>query len=163
LRWRIDFNETGNAEELREILGEWSDEEKAAVDFLEDPVAYDSGEWESLREATGLAFANDRNVSVDRGDSDVLVVKPAVHEMPASERRRVVTSYLDHPLGQVFAAWEAARAGVSEKCGLQTHGVFDKSEFTEVLGEVGPDFVVPSGVGLGFGEILEKLPWVKYS
>jgi len=163
LRWRIDFNEMGEAEELKELFGEWDEAERAAVDFLEDPVSYNGGDWQGLREETGLALANDRHVDEERGDSDVLVVKPALHEIPARGRRRVVTSYLDHPLGQIFAAWEAARAGIEECCGLQTQELFEPSEFTERLGEAQPELIVPSGLGLGFGDLLEKLPWTKYS
>ncbi len=164
LRWRIDFNESGSLEELLGEFAKWSDEEREAVDFLEDPLPYHGGDWARLRAESGMAVANDRWVEEDRGDSDFLVVKPAVNEMLRGEKV-VVTSYLDHPLGQVFAAWEAAweaaRAGVKEVCGLQTHGVFERSEFTEVLGEVGPEFSVPEGTGLGFGEILDGLDWVK--
>lgn len=159
LRWRVDLNEMGTVGDLVEIFEGWSEEERAKLDFLEDPTRYEVDEWAELRRATGISLANDFRMSEDEGDSEFLVVKPAVHEMPEEGRRRVVTSYLDHPLGQVFAAWEAARAGVGEVCGLQTHGVFAGSAFTEVLGEVGPEFVVPEGDGLGFGGLLEGLPW----
>lgn len=161
LRWRVDLNEMGKVEELVRVFEGWSEEERAAVDFLEDPTRYHVTGWAELRRATGISLANDRRMNEDEGDSEFLVVKPAVHEMPEKGRRRVVTSYLDHPLGQVFAAWEAARAGVEEVCGLQTHGVFGRSEFTEGLGEVEPEFVIPEGDGLGFDDLLEGLPWVK--
>jgi hypothetical protein len=101
LKWRIDFNENGDVNEILEELGRWSQEEKAAIDFLEDP------------------------------------------------------------LGQAFAAWEAAKAGGSEVCGLQTHGLFEANEFIEELGEVSPDFKVPGGAGLGFDDLLDALPWSK--
>ena len=43
-----------------------------------------------------------------------------------NRQRVVLTSYMDHPLGQTFAAWEAARLGLQFPglvgvCGLQTH------------------------------------------
>lgn len=160
LRWRLDFNEKGDAGELIRIFENWSVEEKKAIDFLEDPVPYRGGEWPEVREGTGLAMANDRDVENDRGDSEVLVVKPAVNRMPDYSGRVVVTSYLDHPVGQRFAAFEAARAGVKEISGLQTHGVFKKTTFSEELGPVRPDFQVPKGPGLGFGDLLEDLPWI---
>lgn len=160
LKWRVDFNEQGCGKELVRVFSEWSEEELGRVDFLEDPVVYGGEEWTGLRRATGLALANDRAVEEEGGDSEVLVVKPAVNEMKEGARV-VVTSYLDHPLGQAFAAWEAARSEVREVCGLQTHGVFAEDEFTEVLGEVRPQFRVPGGSGLGFGDLLERLPWTK--
>lgn len=160
LRWRLDFNGTGRVGELVEIFDEWSDEECGKIDFLEDPVAYGGDDWRRLGGETGMPLANDREVEAERGDSGVLVIKPAVNEMRAGQRV-VVTSYLDHPLGQVFAAWEAARAGVTEVCGLQTHGVFARDPFTEALGPVQPRFQIPGGTGLGFDDLLEGLPWKK--
>lgn len=156
--WRIDFNESGTCNELLEEFAYWTDEEKAAIDFLEDPVAYEGGDWTRLGRETGMTLANDRHVGEDRGDSGILIVKPAVNEM-LDGKRVLVTSYMDHPVGQVFAAWEAARAGVTGVCGLQTHWVFASNPFTEVLGEVKPEFTVPEGAGLGFGDLLEGLSW----
>ena len=160
LKWRIDFNENGEVNELLEEFSDWSEDEKAAIDFLEDPVPYLSGGWERLVEETGVVLALDRQLKRDRGDSHVQVVKPAVQEMKSGSRV-VVTSYMDHPLGQVFAAWEAARAGVKEVCGLQTHGLFELDEFSKILGPVSPEFKIPEGVGLGFDDLLESLPWTK--
>jgi len=160
LGWRIDFNEKAAAAELLGEFKNWSQEEMAGIDFLEDPVSYVGRDWAKLGRETGMALANDRHVEEDRGDSEVLIVKPAVNEMVQGERV-VVTSYMDHPLGQVFAAWEAARAGVTEVCGLQTHGLFTANGFTEALGQVRPEFGVPEGAGLGFGDLLEELPWMR--
>ena len=158
LGWRIDFNERGTLKELLDEFENWSEEEKGGINFLEDPVSYWGGDWAMLGAETGMVLANDRHVEEDRGDSEVLIVKPAVNGMLNGERV-VVTSYMDHPLGQAFAAWEAARAGVTEVCGLQTHGLFAANGFTEALGRVRPGFGVPEGAGLGFGDLLEGLPW----
>ena len=176
--WRVDFNEGGEVFSLLDEFLSWTDQEKMGIDFLEDPVPYDGGLWEYFAKECGIALANDRNMHRDRRDSLVLVTKPAVNEVvdfvtlhggkevilaPGQERPRgqVVTSYMDHPLGQTFAAWEAARSDVVDLCGLQTHGLFKPDEFTERLGEVGPRFCVPEGTGLGFDDLLERLPWTK--
>jgi O-succinylbenzoate synthase len=70
---------------------------------------------------------------------------------------------MDHPLGQCFAAWWAARLACTtervEHCGLQTHELFEPSEFSEALGPAGPSFRFPEGTGFGFDDLLEKLPW----
>ena len=78
----------------------------------------------------------------------------------------VMTSYMDHPLGQAFAAWEAARTellfpGLVRICGLQTHHLFEKDAFVEALGGWKPDFKVPGGTGLGFDDELALLTWTK--
>ena len=160
LRWRIDLNESGEAGELLEELSLWSDEEKSAIDFLEDPVPYYGEGWRRMVSESGLEIALDRQLEGDRGDAAVRVVKPAIQEVTSGERL-VVTSYMDHPLGQTFAAWEAARAAVTEICGLQTHGLFEKNEFIEALGSATPVFTIPEGTGLGFDDLLETLPWTK--
>ena len=158
LKWRIDFNETGNCDELGEILSGWGGEELERLDFFEDPSLFDAEEWKKLP----VAVANDRAMSEDDGRSEVLVVKPAVEEIPENSTQRiVVTSYLDHPLGQCFAAYEAGKGEILEICGLQSHGVFASNRFSEALGEVGPQFRVPEGNGLGFKDLLEGLNWEK--
>ena len=159
LKWRIDFNETGEFEELVGIFKRWSAEELAVIDFLEDPMSYRGGRWDELAKATGLPLANDRHQAEDDGESDVLVLKPAVDVLGTGHQRRVVTSYMDHPLGQVYAAWEAGRMGCREVGGLQTHGLFQANAFSEVLDEVAPEFVIPGGTGLGFDDLLEGLEW----
>lgn len=160
LKWRIDFNENGDVNELLEELSFWSEVEKAAIDFLEDPVPYFAGGWERLAKESGLTMALDRNLENASSDSEVQVLKPAVQEMKAGPRV-VVTSYMDHPLGQAFAAWEAARAGVKEICGLQTHRLFEPNVFIEALGNASPEFKIPEGTGLGFDDLLDALPWTK--
>ena len=35
----------------------------------------------------------------------------------------------------------------------------EENEFSERLGQVGPKFRSPGGTGLGFDDLLEKLPW----
>lgn len=159
LRWRIDFNEMGRCAELVDIFNQWNTIELGSVDFLEDPVRYHSGGWLSVAEATGLALANDRHQEDDDNQSDVLVLKPAVDVLRRRNQRLVVTSYMDHPFGQSFAAWEASMLGGGEVCGLQTHRLFTQSAFSECLGDAGPAFNSPGGDGLGFGELLEGVKW----
>lgn len=159
VRWRIDFNGTADQVDLFRILEKWGGEFRERLDFLEDPFLYEVEAWDLLHEATGVSLANDQAALRDEGGAQVLVLKPAVDEDQKTHLRKVVTSYLDHPLGQVFAAYEAAEWGVKEVCGLQTHGAFEMNDFSELLGEVGPEFVVPEGTGLGFGELLGGLAW----
>ena len=116
-------------------------------------------------------MAVDREVEDACGGYGVAVIKPAVNELePILERasdegkRVVITSYMDHPVGQSFAACEAAKAyrsfpNVVDTCGLITHGLFEPDEFSAALGEPGPDFNPPCGTGLGFDELLKALPW----
>jgi O-succinylbenzoate synthase len=104
---------------------------------------------------------------------DVWVIKPAIEDpklilrTAANHMERVVfTSYLDHPVGQVFAAWSAAQALdehplLVDICGLLSHRVYEPNKFSEQLSGFGPAFAVPKGTGCGFNEELAALPWKK--
>ena len=171
LRWRLDFNESGDAAELGERLAGMPAEVLSRIDFLEDPAPFSETTWSALHRRTRIPLAVDREAAPNVGAAQVMVIKPAVDEpwllaeaAAARGRQVVVTSYMDHPLGQAFAAWEAGRLalqfpGLVGVCGLQTHHLFEPDAFTEALGSWTPGFNAPPGTGLGFDDLLDKLPW----
>ena len=171
LRWRLDFNETGDAAELGEWFAGMPAEVVSRIDFLEDPAPFADSTWRELHRKTRIPLAIDRESAPGRSAAQVMVIKPAVDEpwllaeaAAANGQQVVVTSYMDHPLGQTFAAWEAGRLalqfpGLVGTCGLQTHHLFEPDAFTEALGPWTPAFNAPPGTGLGFDDLLEKLPW----
>ena len=173
LRWRLDFNNTQPIFEVAKLVDSWEESLLQKIDFLED--AYVVGDTiEPLSHLRSIPHAVDRNVAHPPADFPFWVLKPAVNDMPitlaaasSQQKRVVITSYMDHPLGQSFAAWQAALAteqfpeliGV---CGLITHGLFEQDAFTEALGEPSPNFNAAEGSGLGFDDLLENLPWKKW-
>lgn len=173
LRWRLDFNESATAGGAAAFLNGLPMAVRRALDFVEDPCPYAEGEWQELRRLTGVCLAVDREASPQTAAAKVLVIKPAVDEpLPLVEaalrnrQRVIVTSYMDHPLGQTFAAWEAARMGLQYPglpgvCGLQTHHLFEPDAFAELLGPWQPAFRPPPGTGLGFDDLLESLTWTR--
>ena len=175
LKWRLDFNETGDADELMAWLMSLPVEARGRIDFLEDPCFFSDSKWNELHKATRLPLAVDREAGPHRMNAQVMVIKPAVDEpwllAEAAEgfgQRVVMTSYMDHPLGQSFAAWEAGRLclqfpGLVGMCGLQTHHLFEPDAFTEALGPWTPEFHPAPGSGLGFDDLLAKLPWKRLS
>jgi o-succinylbenzoate synthase len=175
LKWRLDFNETLEPEQAAEFLSALNPATRTAIDFVEDPCPYSESAWIELRRLTQLELAVDREASPTTAAAQVVVIKPALDEpfllgesAVAYQQRVVLTSYMDHPLGQAFAAWEAARLelqfpGLVGLCGLQTHHLFEPNEFTEMLGPWSPEFKVPEGHGLGFTDLLEALPWTRLS
>jgi O-succinylbenzoate synthase len=154
VRLRIDFNATLRPEEFVYIADALP---KERVDFVEDPCPYDGATWSALRQTTGLRFALDRGLATE--GVDVLVVKPAVQEMPAGDHDVVVTSYMDHPVGQFFAAYVAATNQVNDRCGLFTHVLFEPDDFIERVRSDGARLLAPEGSGVGFDDLLERLPW----
>ncbi|MEK7951215.1 enolase C-terminal domain-like protein [Luteolibacter soli] len=175
LKWRLDFNETGDDGELAEWLMSLSVEERSRIDFIEDPCPFSDTKWRELFLKTRVPLAVDREAAPHRSEAQYTVIKPAIDEpwllaeaAQESGQRVVVTSYMDHPLGQSFAAWEAGRLalqfpGLVGLCGLQTHHLFEPDAFTEALGPWKPEFRAAPGNGLGFDDLLAKLPWKRLS
>ena len=160
VRLRIDFNATLTAEEFVEIAVTLPRER---IDFIEDPCPYDASTWGELRAKTGLRLALDRapKSSPQIDSYDVLIVKPALEEIPCTDAEIVVTSYMDHPIGQLCAAYAAATANIKSTCGLITHVLFENDPFIERMRIDGTRLVAPGGTGWGFDDLLEKLPWQK--
>lgn len=170
LRWRLDFNHSQSASTISDVIGRLGDVLLQKIDFLED--ASMPGEGHPLINGQRMIpLAVDREVMNAPENCEVMVMKPAVNDIPPlmevaakHQKRVVVTSYMDHPLGQCYAAWQAGLAArqypeLMGHCGLITHGLFEPDVFTEALGPAMSEFAPPSGTGLGFDELLEYLPW----
>jgi O-succinylbenzoate synthase len=173
LKWRLDFNEVPGPEQAAEFLLGLTEKTRTAIDFVEDPCPYSDSAWRELRKQTRVNLAVDREAAPLSEAAQIMVIKPAVDEpfllaeaAVMHGQRVVLTSYMDHPFGQAFAAWEAARLGLQfpglvGMGGLQTHHLFEPDAFTEALGPWSPDFKVPAGTGLGFDDALDALPWTR--
>ena len=177
-RLRIDFNgvlDQSEAMNLAQALGEDICER---IEFIEDPTRFDGENWSRLSSQTGMSLAVDHEcekAAVGEADLAWWVIKPALVDPVAlgsnletigGTRNLVVTSYMDHALGQMYAAYEAAL--LKEKypnslreCGLLTHELFEQDEFFESIKSEGPKLMVPDGTGLGFDELLDGLPWMR--
>lgn len=164
LRMRLDFNASLSAEEYTGFVGLLSDMARKNIDFVEDPTCYDSDEWRQLQCATNLPLALDRGEHrhPKGGAFAVRIWKPACAPPPSINpgERLVVTSYMDHAIGQLFAAYEAAVfPGKVDTCGLLTHPLFEPDPFFDLLKVIDTRLVPPSGRGLGFDGMLAALPW----
>ena len=157
VRLRIDFNATLTPEEFVRIAATLPRER---VDFIEDPCPYDAATWTDLRARTGLRLALDRgSVAGQRRGADVLVIKPAIEEIPPTDSELVVTSYMDHPIGQLCAAYAASTTGITTTCGLVTHVLYEPDPFIDRMQIDGARLIAPGGTGWGFDDLLEGLPW----
>ncbi len=164
---RLDINAQWSASEFKFFADKIPNEFKKRIEYIEDPFHSAQDHWKLLSETYGFSFARD----FENGDSyAVRILKPAaedIFEVANSEDPQVkfvVTSYLDHPLGQVTATYEAARLKrqLSEKvleCGLLSQSVYEPNEFSEELKIKDTRFQKISGTGFGFNELLEKARW----
>ncbi len=172
LKWRIDFNELLEPDAADRFLGGLSEVMRRKIDFIEDICPFSESVWRDLWKKYRVPLAVDRESGPHRIAAQCMVIKPAVDEpfllgeaAIMNSQRAVITSYMDHPLGQTFAAWEAARTelifpGLIGTCGVQTHHLFENDAFVEKLGDWKPNFKAPGGTGLGFDDELAALTWV---
>ena len=166
---RLDFNESLDAEIFVEFWQRLPEPMRAKIEFVEDPFPYDFDRWTAVEAETGAALALDRQTGDFGGEwTGTLVVKPATVPSRklidlAGEKLRplVFTSYMDHAIGQCWAACVAAthQEGANALAGLLTHERFEGDGFFSDLGRDGNVLLPPRGTGLGFDEQLKALPW----
>lgn len=170
LKWRIDFN--GAFSTKREFQTFLNLVPRELIDFIEDPF----NSFELMAEYQGpVLLGYDRYLPAEGviPENGVLIAKPAL--LTASQidsfvdrnaQRVVFTSYMDHPVGQAFAAVSAAQYyqshGVKPNlCGLITHHLYEETPFSEKLGAAKPKFPELQGTGIGFDSQLNNLQWNK--
>jgi o-succinylbenzoate synthase len=161
LKLRLDANGTLPTTEASRWLSAL-DEAAEKIDFIEDPVPYDLETWTKLSQSHRIPLAVDWHPHpVPLAAASVRIFKPAAQPAIACEQPlRIITSLMDHPLGQAYAALAAAETLPPDAvCGLQTHWVYEPTAFSELLAEKGPAFRPPPGEGLGFGRLLDALDW----
>ncbi len=138
---------------------------RGQVDLVEDPIPWDLETWAQLGEF-GVPVAVDRESQSRFKEGNIAVIKPALSEwLPPGQSRFLVTSYMDHALGQIWAAAEASRLAAGSEggrlltCGLMTHRCFESDPFFERIRCEGSRLLSPGGTGLGFDDLLKDLPW----
>lgn len=172
LRLRIDFNACLSAEEFFSFMTSLPPSVRQALDFIEDPFPYEAAAWQQARQHWGCRLALDKSWREGTAGFDTVVVKPARRDWRSVAARHphtplLLTSAMDHPLGQSYAAYEAALAQLHygsalELTGLCTQHLFSPDAFSAKLGVAAATLQVDrSGTGLGFDAELQALPWVK--
>lgn len=162
--FRLDFNGLiKNAEEAEHFKSH------ILFDFIEDPfvpaLMNDAAALKRIKAPVAL----DREESPEKISlCDVWVVKPVYYspeflfeQMRLIKKRIVVTSNMDHPLGQLIALH------VAQKCPQEIHGLLTQNTYrphahshwvTQSGAILQPSF---QGLGWGLDSQLETLPWEK--
>lgn len=169
-RFRLDGNSRFDYEGCKKFLislKPWIDR----IDFFEDPIPYEASQWREIQEEFSLPLALDRHSDRYLDPSyphQVSILKPACQDPDLfcdDFRQLVVTSYVDHPLGQLCAGYTAAQIASTfpQKiglCGLITHECYEPNPFSERL-SVQEGRLIPctEGYGLGFDDLLAHLRW----
>ena len=158
---RLDWNGTATPEALAALAPL-----APLIEFMEDPIPWDPDAWSRLATELAIPLALDflpHGAAPEAAAFAVRVLKPArddPYTWLARPEPVVFTSSMDHPLGQLWAAAEAARWPRPQRAaGLLTHHLFEPDAFTEALATDGPRLLAPPGTGLGFDDLLAALPW----
>jgi O-succinylbenzoate synthase len=160
---RLDFNAKIDYSQFISFLDR-NDSIKNNIDFVEDPFDYDYARWKQVQETYHITLAADKFYKDAQGNPEaakVLILKPAVHTLkPFDDTQKIiVTSYLDHPFGQMTAAYTAAKI-CNDPCGLLSHVAYEESPFASMIANQGPDVLPVDGSGFGFDELLKKQEFV---
>ncbi len=182
IKIRLDFNESLNPDSADSFFSQLSESFFQRLDFVEDPCPWSPKVWETLNEKFKIRLGVDRALKSavesehDGGESQafqLLVVKPAkVDSMQMAEwaaahmKRLVVTSYMDHPVGQMCAAFTAAKILalhplLLDTCGLLSENLFEESDFSRTMNNMIAQRVLPIKSGWGFEDLLSSLEWRK--
>ena len=175
IRIRLDFNSLLTRVEFEEFI-ERLGSARRFIDFVEDPIPYDSKTWTQIQRNCEIRLALDRLPpgrfhELDAEAISVFIIKPAFQDPePIVDLAKnwgktvVVTSYLDHPIGQLSAAWTSAQIAARdpecvEVCGLLSHLAYRPNEFSEQLNTQGAQLIPSVELGFGMTKLLENLPW----
>ncbi len=173
-KWRLDFNERLSTEQFNETI-KWVKNLglNEYIDFFEDPICISSN-LETLKNYQGpIKIAIDRNIqllSQLNPDNFVGVIKPAIDDDAIIESllkdgyQLSFTSYLDHPVGQAWASYQASNWKQQYPkqlltAGLLSHSAYQSNDFSAELSST-PYWKASKQAGLGFGSLLNQLSWI---
>lgn len=159
MRLRLDFNAHFSYDECRNFL-KAIQPIKNKIDFIEDPMPFDLDKWLLLEKDFGIQMASDFETS-EAPHPFIEIHKPAVQSAPQTKNRLIVTAYLDHPIGQLSAAYTALQlpAAKHEIGGWLPHPMYEENDFSKQLGIKNGRIVPPPGTGFGFDDLLASLQW----
>ena len=168
---RLDFNSSLSSEEFVEFLRALGQQGREQVEWIEDPCPYQPDVWASVQNEFGVWLALDQDFIPGSGytGADLAVLKPAKDRCEAlmSSEKVMVTSYMDHPVGQLWATYVAA--SLAKNCpdqflaaGLLTHPLLEGEEaFAQMDVDSEGRLIVPEGTGIGLDTYLNNLNWEK--
>jgi len=176
LRWRLDANATftTGGESIDTFFANLDSDFRASIEFLEDPMPYETSTWLTLSDREKVSLALDWELTPTPPPwpgAQVLVIKPASQDafplaLAAAHAgmQIVVTHSMDHPLGQSVALWTAMRlrqrhGDLVRDGGLQAVGLYATDEFSAQIHTQGPQAIPPPGTGFGFDQQLARLSW----
>lgn len=162
LSWRLDFNGRGGEVFLKHADPSFL----KCVEFIEDPEAFHKQRWNKIEKEFSVTLAFDQPA---QGSENTLykgprVIKPA-RQSRAVRAQDILTSSMDHAVGQSFAFWQAQQVVKSHgkqkhDFGLQTQHLYKSNPFFDEIATTQPYFKFSEGTGLGFDDLLARQKWL---
>ncbi|OQW51916.1 MAG: hypothetical protein A4S09_09630 [Proteobacteria bacterium SG_bin7] len=167
LKIRLDFNNKLTENEYIKFLEQLDSSARNLIEFVEDPTPFENSSWIKFNNAIPLALdcGSDKNFSeFEHLGFKYLILKPARQSLETINLpdgiKPVIMGYLDHPVGQSFAALSSARwRGEKLEAGICYHTCYRTNAYSERLKIKNAALVPDDGIGIGFGELLEKEKW----
>jgi O-succinylbenzoate synthase len=180
LKLRLDFNYAFSFNVLKEALEEVQDL-LPLVDWLEDPCPWRASYYEALKKwplALDFLSFHQKKILSQKGlvthpykPVSHFIIKPACDSVSFIEKlltfssyQTIVTSYMEHPLGQLQASYVASLLEQSFHLeayhGLLTHRLFEEDAFTSRLRVLDTKLIPPlDGLGFGYDDLLKNQNW----
>lgn len=175
-RYRLDFGSKLDYHSYARYMSFFEPDTLKRIEFVEDPCPYDRERWSELKKIVPLAVDREFEAVGWEGETKdlpfgIVILKPAVqdvekiHSLCMKHRLQlVVTSYLDHPVGVIHAAWIAGELKKKTPlmlldCGLMSFPAYAYSDWVSLVKIHGPFIFEAMGVGIGFDYLLEKAEW----
>lgn len=156
LVFRIDFNSILGRDEFQLFLDNISP--AVQIEYIEDPCGYDEELWKKWNQTIPLAV----DFVTAENNYSVRVVKPT-REAVMDDRKTVITSAMDHPVG-VAHALRWAQKFAENKSGLLTLDLYQETSFHKYFiyrqqSEINFSEKALSDFGIGMTYELLQLSW----
>lgn len=162
VKLRLDFNSGMQELQIDQFI-KFLNLHKTHIDFIEDPFSGALSDLNKFSQRTEIGVALDWwPVQIKLEWNGPLILKP-LHEDPQLflnlPNRIIVSSLMDHPLGQVQAA-SLASHWPNEIHGLRSEVFYNENSYTKTLRQYFSGELDQTTFGYGFGELLEMENWL---
>jgi O-succinylbenzoate synthase len=177
LRLRLDFNASATLPLFLNYLNQLEPRILDQIEYIEDPFPFDLKDWQEARKFAKIALDNEYDkvpwADLTKAPCDVLILKPAklnvqnTIEIASRWNLKVaVTNYMDHPVGTVHALSVAMDlkkqyGDMILDGGFLTQHLYKADLFSEQLTVRNSELIPAAGLGIGFDQLLETLPWLQ--
>lgn len=175
MKIRLDFNGLGSWQIFEKFIRNLPTTVLPLIEYVEDPFPFELNAWIEAKKLVKIAVDNQYHKipweKLKTSPVDVIVIKPAKVDVDKAiehcldlNLKATVTSYMDHPVGVIHAMGVAMElkkkyGEMILDAGCFTHRLYQMDPFAAEISTQGPFFLRNKGLGVGFDQLLEAMPW----